>query len=183
MGFTRISRDGIFEISKGRYSKTYRFLDINYVTAGSEEQVRILQQYCKTVNAIDVSFKITINNRNKNMQEFRENVLLKHKEDGFDWIRDAYNKITENRILEGKQGIEQERYLTVCVERKGYEQAKAFFATFEATLKQNFTELGSAIEPLNAKERLRILFQFYRMGDEENFHFNFRKCLKRGGDP
>ena len=183
MGFTRISRDGIFEISKGRYSKTYRFLDINYVTAGSEEQVRILQQYCKTVNAIDVNFKITINNRNKNMQEFRENVLLKHKDDEFDWIRDAYNKITENRILEGKQGIEQERYLTVSVERKGYEQAKAYFATFEATLKQNFAELGSAIEPLNAKERLRILFNFYRMGDEENFHFNFRKCLKRGGDP
>ena len=76
MGFTRISRDGIFEVAKGRYSKTYRFLDINYVTAGSEDQVRILQQYCKAVNAIDVNFKITINNRNKNMQEFRENVLF-----------------------------------------------------------------------------------------------------------
>ena len=182
MGFTRISRDGIFEVAKGRYSKTYRFLDINYVTAGSEDQVRILQQYCKAVNAIDVNFKITINNRNKNMQEFRENVLIRHKDDGFDWIRDAYNQITEKRIIEGKQGIEQERYLTVCVERKGYEQAKAFFSTFEATLKQNFAELGSVIEPLDAGERLRILFNFYRMGDEEHFYFDFRESLKRGGD-
>ena len=182
MGFQRISREGIFEVVKGRYSRTYRFQDINYVTAGTEDQMEILKQYCKTVNAIDVSFKITVNNRNKNMQEFRENVLFQRKGDGFDWIREAYNRITESRIVEGKQGIEQERYLTVCVERKGYEQAKAFFATFEATLKQNFAELGSSIEPLDAKERLRILFNFYRMGDEEQFRFNFRACMKRGGD-
>ena len=182
MGFQRISREGIFEVMKGRYSRTYRFQDINYVTASTEDQMEILKQYCKTVNAIDVSFKITVNNRNKNMQEFRENVLFQRKGDGFDWIREAYNRITESRIVEGKQGIEQERYLTVCVERKGYEQAKAFFATFEATLKQNFAELGSTIEPLDAKERLRILFNFYRMGDEEQFRFNFRACMKRGGD-
>ncbi len=182
MGFQRISREGIFEVVKGRYSRTYRFQDINYVTAGTEDQMEILKQYCKTVNAIDVSFKITVNNRNKNMQEFRENVLFQRKGDGFDWIREAYNRITESRIVEGKQGIEQERYLTVCVERKGYEQAKAFFATFEATLKQNFAELGSTIEPLDAKEGLRILFNFYRMGDEEQFRFNFRACMKRGGD-
>lgn len=182
MGFQRISREGIFEVVKGRYSRTYRFQDINYVTASTEDQMEILKQYCKTVNAIDVSFKITVNNRNKNMQEFRENVLFQRKGDGFDWIREAYNRITESRIVEGKQGIEQERYLTVCVERKGYEQAKAFFATFEATLKQNFAELGSTIEPLDAKERLRILFNFYRMGDEEQFRFNFRACMKRGGD-
>ena len=183
MGFKRISKEGIFEVMKGRYSKTYRFQDINYVTAGTDDQMEILKQYCKTVNAIDVSFKVTINNRNKNMQEFRENVLFRRKGDGFDWLREAYNRITESRIVEGKQGIEQERYLTVCVERKGYEQAKAFFATFEATLKQNFAELGSSIEPLDAKERLRILFNFYRMGDEEQFRFNFRACMKRGGDP
>lgn len=182
MGFQRISREGIFEVMKGRYSRTYRFQDINYVTAGTDDQMEILKQYCKTVNAIDVSFKITINNRNKNMQEFRENVLFHRKGDGFDWLREAYNRITESRIVEGKQGIEQERYLTVCVERKGYEQAKAFFATFEATLKQDFAELGSIIEPLDAKERLRILFNFYRMGEEEQFQFNFRASMKRGGD-
>lgn len=182
MGFQRISREGIFEVMKGRYSRTYRFQDINYVTAGTDDQMEILKQYCKTVNAIDVSFKITINNRNKNMQEFRENVLFHRKGDGFDWLREAYNRITESRIVEGKQGIEQERYLTVCVERKGYEQAKAFFATFEATLKQNFAELGSIIEPLDAKERLRILFNFYRMGEEEQFQFNFRASMKQGGD-
>ena len=168
---------------KGIYSKTYRFLDINYVTAGAEEQMRILKQYCKTVNAIDVYFLITIFNRNKNMQDFREHVLFQEKGDGFNWLRGSYNQIIEKRIVDGRQGIEQEKLLTVCVERKSYEQAKAFFATFEATLKQNFGELGSCIEELNAEERLRVLFNFYRIGEEEQFSFDFRQALKKGGDP
>ena len=44
MGFQRISRDGIFEVAKGKYSKTYRFQDINYVTAGADDQMKILKQ-------------------------------------------------------------------------------------------------------------------------------------------
>ncbi len=183
MGIQRMAGNGIFEVEKGRYSKSYRFTDINYVTSSTDDQIRILKQYCKAVNAIDVYFKITIHNRNKNMQDFRENVLFRHRDDSYDWLRDAYNKITEARIVEGKQGIEQEKYLTVCVERKDYEQAKAWFATFEATLKQNFGELGSAIEPLDAKERLRILYNFYRIGEEELFDFDFKQVLKKGGDP
>ena len=59
MGSGRIAENGIFEVGKGIYSRTYRFLDINYVTAGAEEQMRILKQYCKTVNAIDIYFLIT----------------------------------------------------------------------------------------------------------------------------
>ena len=35
---------------------------------------------------------------------------------------------------EGRQGIEQERYLTLTVERKNFEEAKAQFATLEAVL-------------------------------------------------
>lgn len=183
MGIGRIAENGIFEVGKGIYSRTYRFLDINYVTAGAEEQMRILKQYCKTVNAIDVYFLITIFNRNKNMQDFREHVLFQEKGDGFNWLRGSYNQIIEKRIVDGRQGIEQEKLLTVCVERKSYEQAKAFFATFEATLKQNFGELGSCIEELNAEERLRVLFNFYRIGEEEQFSFDFRQALKKGGDP
>ena len=98
MGFQRISREGIFEVVKGRYSRTYRFQDINYVTAGTEDQMEILKQYCKTVNAIDVSFKITVNNRNKNMQEFRENVLFQRKGDGFDWIREIGRASCRERV-------------------------------------------------------------------------------------
>ena len=121
----RIAKDGIFENTKNRYSRVYRFADINYVTVSEGDQYELLKQYCKLVNAIDVAFKITIYNKNKDMSQFRRNVLIPDKNDGFDHLRDVYNDIVEERIVAGKQGIEQERYLTVTVERKDYEQAKA----------------------------------------------------------
>ena len=75
--------------------------------------------------------------KNKDMSQFRRNVLIPDKNDGFDHLRDVYNDIVEERIVAGKQGIEQERYLTVTVERKDYEQAKAFFNTFEGGMTRN----------------------------------------------
>ena len=102
------------------------YLDINYVTAGTEEQMRILKQYCKTVNAIDVYFLITIFNRNKNMQDLREHVLFQEKEDGFNWLRGSYNQIIEKRIVDGRQGIEQEKLLTVCVGESPMNRQKPF---------------------------------------------------------
>ena len=79
----RIAKDGIFENTKNRYSRVYRFADINYVTVSEGDQYEILKQYCKLVNAIDVAFKITIYNKNRNMSQFRQNVLIPDKDDGY----------------------------------------------------------------------------------------------------
>ena len=35
----KMAKDGTFEVYKGKFSRMYRFQDINYVTAGTEEQV------------------------------------------------------------------------------------------------------------------------------------------------
>lgn len=59
-----VAENGIFEVSKNKYSKCYRFLDINYTTTSDDEQVDILVQYCKFLNSLDCNFKITINNSN-----------------------------------------------------------------------------------------------------------------------
>ncbi|MBO1695201.1 VirB4-like conjugal transfer ATPase, CD1110 family [[Clostridium] symbiosum] len=178
----RIAKDGIFENTKNKYSKAYRFRDINYVTVSEQDQYEILKQYCKLVNAIDVSFKLTIYNKNKDMGQFRRNVLLADKDDGYDYLRDVYNDIVEERIVAGKQGIEQERLLTVTVERKDYEQAKAFYNTFEGGMQQEFQEIGSKLEPLDAEERLRVLYHFYRIGEEEDFVFDFDEYVKSKQD-
>ena len=178
----RIAKDGIFENTKNRYSRVYRFADINYVTVSEGDQYEILKQYCKLVNAIDVAFKITIYNKNRNMSQFRQNVLIPDKDDGYDHLRDVYNDIVEERIVAGKQGIEQERFLTVTVERKDYEQAKAFFNTFEGGMQQEFHAIGSKLEPLDAAERLRVLYNFYRIGDEETFSFDFDAYVKSKTD-
>ena len=100
------------------------------------------------------------------MDELRDKVLIAEKNDGFNNYRRIYNDIIEEKIIEGRQGIEQERYLTITIERKNFEEAKAQFATLEATIHKAFIELGAEIVPLNGNERLKVLYDYYHLGDE-----------------
>ena len=177
-----VAENGIFEVAKNRYSKSYRFMDINYTTANEGEQESIFERYCKFLNSLDCNFKVTINNRNKDMANLREMVLLPYRQDGFDRFRKIYNDIIEDKIREGRQGIEQERYLTLTVERKNFEEAKAQFATLEAVLHKAFGELGAEIEPLSGNERLKVLHDFYHLGREDGFDFDIRRAKKVGSD-
>ena len=177
-----VAENGIFEVARNRYSKCYRFQDINYTTTNEDEQIDIFERYCKFLNSLDCNFKITINNKNKNMENLRENILLQYQKDGFDKFRKVYNDIIEDKILEGRQGIEQERYLTLTIERKNFEEAKAQFATLEATLHKAFNELGAEIVPLTGNERLKTLYDFYHLGDENNWNFDIKDAKKVGSD-
>ena len=61
------------------------------------------------------------------MEELRDKVLIAERNDDFNNYRRIYNEIIEGKIIEGRQGIEQERYLTITIERKNFEEAKAQF--------------------------------------------------------
>jgi len=177
-----VAENGIFEVAKNRYSKSYRFQDINYTTTKEEEQIDVFERYCKFLNSLDCNFKLTINNKNKNMVDLRKLVLLQYKKDGFDHFRKTYNDIIEDKIREGRQGIEQERYLTLTIERKNFEEAKAQFATLEATVHKAFIELGADIVPLTGNERLKVLYDYYHLGNEEQFEFDLKDSKIVGTD-
>ena len=178
----KVAENGIFEVSRNRFSKSYRFQDINYTTTNEIEQIDIFERYCKFLNSLDVSFKITINNKNKDMEQVRDYVFLQYADDGFNHFRKAYNDIMERKIHEGRQGIEQERYLTITIERKNFEEAKAQFATIEASIHKAFNELGAEILSLTGNERIKILHDFYHLGDENSFDFDIKTARKVGAD-
>lgn len=177
-----VAENGIFEVSRNRYSKCYQFQDINYTTANDAEQLDIFERYVKFLNSMDCNFKITINNKNKDMEQMREQILIPLKPDGYDDYRKVYNNIMEEKIVEGRQGIEQERYLTLTVERKSFEEAKAQFATMEAILRKAFNELGADIMVLNGNQRLKCLHDYYHLGDEGYFYLDIGEAKKLGTD-
>ena len=178
----KVAENGIFEVAKNRFSKCYRFQDINYTTTNETEQIDIFERYCKFLNSLDVSFKITINNKNKDMEQVRDYVFLQKQNDGYNGFRKIYNDIMEQKIHEGRQGIEQERYLTITIERKNFEEAKAQFATIEASVHKAFGELGAEIVPLSGNERIKVLYDYYHLGDENSFDFDIREARKVGAD-
>ena len=179
----KISPNGIFQVADNLFSFTFLMGDINYVTKTYEEQVSCFGEWCRIINAFDFhNAKITIFNKNRNMVQFRENILYTHKNDLFDDIRDSYNDIIENKIIVGKKGIEQVKFLTITVSRNTFDDANLAYNSISANLIKEFAALGSTLISLNVVERLRIFHDFYRIGDESKFDFDLMDCISNCRD-
>lgn len=100
-----VAENGIFEVSKNKYSKCYRFQDINYTTATEDEQISIFERYCKFLNSLDCNYKITINNKNKNMDELRDKVLIAEKNDASIIIEVSTMTSLRRRLLRADRGL------------------------------------------------------------------------------
>ena len=77
-----IYKDGIFKLGN-KFSKTYRFSDINYAIASKEEKEGMFLNYSELLNSLDSSTitKITINNRKVDLSLFKENILIQEHYD------------------------------------------------------------------------------------------------------
>ena len=64
----------------------------------------------------------------------------------------------------------------------GEARDRPYFARIGADLISHFNALGSKCAELSATERLRILHDFYRYGEESSFTFNAKKMAKWGHD-
>ena len=61
----RVYDDGIFQVGRELFSKTFKFTDINYAVADYDDKQNMLQEYADFLSTLDagVPAKITINNR------------------------------------------------------------------------------------------------------------------------
>ncbi len=98
--YKRVCDNYIFKVEENRYSKTYRFEDINYSIAKQEEQEGIFLGYCSVLNSFDTlaDIQVTVHNNRVNKEKFNEMVLLKHKGDGFDKYVDSYNDMLVEKM-------------------------------------------------------------------------------------
>jgi len=176
-----IWEDGIFKIGRNKFTRTYKFLDINYAVASREDKESMFLEYSELLNSFDIgaTTKITINNRRLNRQDFEKSILIPMREDGLDLYRKEYN----NMLLEkatGSNSIVQEKYVTVSVYKKTIEEAKTYFARIGLELISHFARLGSKCVELDATDKLRLLHDFYRTGEETGFHFDLSETMRKG---
>ena len=178
----RIWKDGIFMVG-GKFAKTYRFTDINYLVASREDKESMFITYSELLNSLDsgATTKITINNRRLNRANFEQSILMPMRDDFRDEYRREYNRMLLDKAT-GANGITQEKYLTISVVKKDIEEARAYFARVGADLISHFAALGSKCAELDAEEKLRVLHDFYRQGEEGNFHFDPHDMMKKGHD-
>ena len=175
--------DGIFKVGKDKYSKTYRFTDINYAVASREDKEAMLLEYSELLNFLDsvATTKITINNRRLNRLDFEQTILIPTTGDNLDEYREEYNKMLLDKAT-GANSIVQDKYITISINKKSVEDARTYFARVGADLIAHFGRLGSKCVELETDERLRIFHDFYRVGEESSFHFDIKETRKKGHD-
>ena len=178
----RIWTDGIFLVGN-KFSKMYRFTDINYLVASRADKESMFLAYSELLNSLDAgaTTKVTINNRRLNRVNFEQTILMPLRGDKRDVYRKEYNKMLMDKATEGN-GIIQEKYVTITVMKKDVEEARAYFARTGADLISHFAALGSKCTELDATERLRVLYDFYRTGEEVDFRFHARDMMRKGHD-
>ena len=105
-----VYEDGVFQVAKNKYSKSWKFTDINYDVLSDEERLETIRNYGAFINSFDSSAttKITINNRRISQKDFGERILLEEKEDELNRFRKEYNEMLKAKAA-GNNAILQEK--------------------------------------------------------------------------
>ena len=175
-----IFEDGIFMVG-GKFAKTFNFEDINYAVAGREDKEEMFLEYSELLNSLDsgATTKITINNRRLNQSDFEQTILIPLAEDDLDDYRKEYNKMLLDKAT-GANAIVQDKYVTITIAKKNIEEARNYFARVGADLISHFGRLGSKCAELDAAEKLRIFYDFFRVGQETAFRFDMLETMRKG---
>lgn len=156
-----------------------RFTDINYRVASKDDQMDMFMRYCDLINSIDTETitKLTINNRRLNKKDFQNRILMPLQDDGLDIYRNEYNQMLLDRAVVNSNNMVQEKYITVSTSRKNILDARSLFSRMSSDLYSNFAKLSSRLIELDAKERLRIFHDFYKLGQEQYYNFDLKKTM------
>ena len=178
----RIYQDGVFQVS-GKFSKTWRFFDVNYAVASPEKQRELFMTYCSFLNSLPIgaTAKITLFNRQLNQKDFGRTLLMPMQGDRRDLYRNEYNALVLGKAAESNNLI-QEKYITVSAEKKSVEEARAFFSRVGTDLTTGLSRMSSSVREITVNDRLRLLHDFYRPGEEQLFRFNLEDTIRKGHD-
>ena len=108
----RIWPDGIFQVGPNKFSKTWKFSDINYQVASEEDKENMFLLYSDVLNSFDsaATTKITVNNHRLNKKDFEDSILMPMKHDGLDMYREEYNDMLLEKAT-GANGITRSYHL------------------------------------------------------------------------
>ena len=178
-----IYKGGIFQNGRSRFSKSFRFSDINYAVAAREDKEGMFLAWCEVLNSLDSGAvtKLTINNRPLNQRDFARQTLIPPRDDGLEEYREEYNNMLMDKATTSNS-IVQDKYLTITVKKKNIEEARSYFSRIEADLTAHFSRLGSKARPLETEERLKIMHSFFRPGEEADFYLDLSDQMKKGHD-
>ena len=178
----RIYKDGIWQVGR-KHSKTWRFADINYEAASDDDRRSIFLSYGGVLNSLptDAAAKITICNQRLNPVDFERTILMRERGDKLDCYRKEYNHILLDKMAQSNNLV-QEKFITLSIAQRKIEDTRAYFRRVDGGLAKSFGRLDSGARPVSNYDRLRILHDFFRPGEEQYFTFDAAETIRRGLD-
>jgi len=177
----RVSHDGILSPEDGLFVCIWKFQDINYTTEDEDTQKNILIGYANLLTKIDDSMQIqlTFTNRYIDENEYRDTVLIPFREDGLNFYREEFNSIFKNEAAL-TNNLVKERYICLTAKRKNFDDARKAFSHVNLEMAKSFKYLGSDLHLCSLFECLRIYHNFFRVGEEKYFRFDFSHAVRQG---
>ncbi len=167
--------DGICRVTEHYYTKTVQFQDINYQLSQNDDKTAIFDGWCDFLNYFDASvrFQLSFVNMSANKETYGRQITIPLRGDVDDSIRAEYTQMLRDQLAKGNNGLMKTKYLTFGIEADGLKAAKPRLDRIETDILNNFKRLGVAAEPLNGKQRLRLIHDIFHMDEPQPFHFSW----------
>jgi type IV secretory pathway VirB4 component len=168
-----VYENGIIETNKGVYTKSYLLQDVNFQIASQQEQEEMFLAYSDLLNLFPATagVQISINNRNIDIEDFKQTVLIKPQKDNMNDLREEYNNMLLNKMQEGRNNMSREKYLTVSLPTETVEEAVSQFARLDNEISTTLKKIVRVeTEAMTTAERLSVLHDLYNI-DHENLFF------------
>ena len=176
--FVKTYENGIFVLSDGRFVKTYRIHDINFLTSDEQGQKSILLRYGEFLNSMLDEFKITVINRKLDEVTDTDRLFYKREEDGLDELRDEQNTYISD-LTKRANSFVGEIYLTALCTREKYDDAVLYFSRLENSSNQILSKLNSSLIPLDEREKFELIYGFYEP-DKKLVNYDRKNEIKSG---
>ena len=165
------------------YSQMWSMPDINFTMSDEDNKAKILNLLGKVYMGVpsDCWLKICIVSQRMDEKSFRENVLLHRNLDGLDkWRVERNRRIRQ--CVQDAGNVVQHKYLILSTNKQNVTDARSRLRQVHGNLLAELSNLGCTIKPMTNNERLEVLHNFFRRGEEGRFQFSFDDYGKLGND-
>ena len=180
--FQRMFKDGICRVTDNFYSKTVKFLDINYQLNNNEDKNAIFDAWCDFLNYFDssVKFQLSFMNMSGAKETYSKNISIPVRGDMFDGIAIEYQSFLRDQLAKGNNGLIKTKYLTFGIEAESLKIAKPRLERLEGDILTNFKKMGVVAEPINGYERLELMHGMFHLDEKIPFRFSWDDLVPSG---
>lgn len=164
IGYDALFKDGVCLVEPGLYSQTIAFDDISYQSASSEAQDAVCRKMRQMLNALDTDscLQVTMVNRPLHENEIGNRRFFGEDDPAVAPFAREYNKILNDKMLEGVSNIERSRYLTFCVGAPDARRALPKLSQARGTAADALESMRASTRVLDGGERLRLVHSVLR---------------------